>query len=190
LIVRRQTLIPLVFFEKSYERHPILSRQLEFLKHNYSFYKADPLWLDEQFHTMMRTILHIQKDTLKEIDSLSSQRFSTREELFRRLHTAHDYILAYYNRTISLQEIAQVACLSPNHLLRNYPLLFRKTPHQHITDLRIAKAIKLLDKLEFSVTDIAFEVGYQTIVSFTKIFKQKTGLSPNQYRKKVILDKN
>jgi len=178
------------FFEQSYERHPVLSMQLEFLKNNYSFYRSEPLWLDEQFHTVMRTILHIHMNTLKEVDSLSSQRFSTREELFRRLHTAHDYILAYYNRTLSLQEIARVAYLSPNHLLRNYPLLFRKTPHQHITDLRIAKAKQLLIKYELNITDIAFEVGYHTTVSFSKVFKKKTGLSPIQYRKKVILDKN
>jgi AraC family transcriptional regulator len=178
------------FFEKTYQKNPFLSFQMEYLKSNYSLFKADPLWLDEQFHKMIKAILYVHRDTLKEVHSLKQLRYSTREEIYRRLNTAHDYIRAFYDRNLGLQEIAQVACLSPNHLLRNYSEIFKKTPHQHITELRISKAKQLLRKLDYSMIDIAFEIGFHNPVSFSKMFKQKEGLSPLQFRKKVILDKN
>lgn len=39
------------------------------------------------------------------------------------------------------------------------------------------------------MTDITFELGFQNPVSFSKMFKQHVGISPIEYRKKVILDK-
>lgn len=92
-------------------------------------------------------------------------------------------------RPITLEHFAEVACFSQNHLLRNYSAIFGKTPHQHITELRLSKAKQLLKTPDFSITDITFEIGYQNPVSFSKIFKQRVGISPLQYRKQVILDK-
>ncbi|MCM3594139.1 helix-turn-helix domain-containing protein, partial [Brevibacillus borstelensis] len=54
---------------------------------------------------------------------------------------------------------------------------------------RIQKAKQLLSKVDKNMTDITFELGFQNPVSFSKMFKQHVGISPIEYRKKVILDK-
>jgi len=180
---------PIGFFERTYHTNQTLTLQLNQLKKQFSFLKED-LWLEEQLHKIMETLLSIHRDTLQKVHSLNACRFSTREEIYRRISIAHDYIRSFYSQQIQLQEIAQIACLSPNHLLRNYAQIFGKTPHQHISELRISKAIQLLKKLEYNITDISFEVGFQNPVSFSKMFKQHVGISPMQFRKKVILDKN
>jgi AraC family transcriptional regulator len=177
------------FFEKTYAKNFILASRLDYFKNNLTSFKSNPLWEDEQFHKVMQIVLHSQRTTRLEVDSLNSIRLSTREELYRRVNTAHDYIRAFYNRPIELHEISQIACLSPNHLLRKYSELFGKTPHQHISEMRISKAIQLLSEMDLSVTDIALEIGFDNPSSFSKRFKQFTGMSPTQYRKKVILDK-
>jgi AraC family transcriptional regulator len=178
------------FFEKTYQENSLLSSQLQYLKASYSLHQDDSLWIEEQFHKIMQTIHHVHKDTLKEVQSLKALRFSTREEMYRRIHTAHDYIRSFYTQQIQLDDIAQIACLSPNHLLRNYSSIFGKTPHQQITELRVSKAIQLLSNLDDSITEISFKIGYNNPVSFSKMFKQHVGLSPLEFRKKVILDKN
>ena len=175
---------PTGFFEKTYPKNKMLCSQLEYFSNHLPTLKSDYLWQEEQFHKVMQTILCTQRETWKEVDSLTSLRTSTREELYRRVNIAHDYIRAFYNRPIGLQEISQIACLSPNHLLRNYTQLFGKTPHQHITELRLSKAKQLLDLTGSSVIDIAFDIGFDTASSFSKMFKQFTGISPTQYRKK------
>ncbi|MFE1242546.1 helix-turn-helix domain-containing protein [Fictibacillus sp. NPDC058756] len=185
-----KTSTPASFFDKTYQKRKTLAYQLNHLKHRASEYKNDSALLDEYFHLVMQSILRDQIKTLREVDMLDAIRMSTREEIYKRINIAHEYIRAFYDKQISLEEIAAVACLSPNHLLRNYSTIFKKTPFQHITELRMAKSISLLKNLEYSITDITFEIGLKNPVSFSKLFKQHVGLSPLQYRKKVILDKN
>ncbi|TKI58202.1 helix-turn-helix transcriptional regulator [Brevibacillus antibioticus] len=177
------------FFEKTYHTSHTLTSQLTTLKDGLTFLDRESIGYEEQFHQIMQTILLGQFDVRKEMDALHALRQSTREELYRRISTAHDYIRAFYDHPIRLDEIAQIACLSPNHLLRTYAQVYGKTPHQHISEYRIQRAKQLLAKLDFSMTDIAFEVGFSNPVSFSKMFKQHAGISPLSFRKKVILDK-
>lgn len=175
---------PIGFFEKTYSTDLILSSQIKTIKDNITFFENDPLWLDEQFFKLMQTMLFEHINVLKEAESILAIKSSTREELYRRISIAHDYIRAFYNQPIKLQDIAQVACLSPNHLLRNYSRIYGKTPHQHISEFRILKSKQLLSKIEFNITDITYELGFSNPASFSKMFKQHVGISPLQFRKK------
>ncbi|NRS50782.1 AraC family transcriptional regulator [Brevibacillus sp. HB2.2] len=177
------------FFEKTYHTSHTLAFQLAALKERLTILDPESIGYEEQFHQIMQTLLLGHLDVRKEMDALHALRQSTREELYRRISTAHDYIRAFYDQPIRLDEIAQIACLSPNHLLRAYAQVYGKTPHQHISEYRIQRAKQLLAKLDFSMTDIAFEVGFSNPVSFSKMFKQHVGISPLSFRKKVILDK-
>ncbi|RDU37342.1 AraC family transcriptional regulator [Neobacillus piezotolerans] len=178
------------FFEKTYNATTSLSARLTAFKKNLAVLKEDPLGYEEQFHMFMQSLLYTQLDTLKEIESLNAVRSSTREELYRRISIANDYIRSFFDTAISLDDIARISCMSANHLLRTYIQLFGKTPYQHISELRLEKAKRLLKNPGLSITDITFELGFSNPVSFSKMFRQHEGLSPNQYRKKVILDKN
>lgn len=177
------------FFEKTYDTSEILMSQIIKFKENLPIFENNPVGYEEQFHKLMQIILIEHFNTWKEVESLSALRNSTREELYRRISIAHDYIRSYYDKAIKLNDIAQIACLSPNHLLRTYSQIYGKTPHQHISEFRILKAKKLLTQLDFNMTDITFELGLQNPVSFSKMFKQHVGVSPIEFRKKVILDK-
>lgn len=177
------------FFEKTYVTTPTLSKQLDTFNKNYMYFDKDSCWQEEQFHTIMQNLIQEQMSNVMEVESLQAIRKSTREELFKRITVAHEYIRAFYEQPIQLADIAKTACLSTNHLLRSYAQLYGKTPHQQITELRIQKAKKLLVHSELSMTDISFEVGFLNPVSFSKMFKQQTGLSPLHFRKQVISDK-
>jgi len=177
------------FFDKTYHKNNTISIQLEAFKHILPSLEINSIGYEELFHKLMQSILNEHFNTYKEVESLSAIRTSTREELYRRICIAHDYIRAYYDKTIKLNDISRIACLSPNHLLRTYTQIYGKTPHQHISEFRIIKAKQLLAELSNNMTDITFKLGFQNPVSFSKMFKQHVGISPNEYRKKVILDK-
>lgn len=180
---------PIGFFEKTYHKNNTLSSQLETFKQIFPSLEIDSVGYEEQFHKIMHSILNEHFNTYKEIESLNAIRRSTREELYRRVSIGHDYIRSYFDKSLKLGEVARIACLSPNHLLRTYSQIYGRTPHQHISEFRIQKAKQLLSEIDNSMTDITFKLGFQNPVSFSKMFKQHVGISPKEYRKKVILDK-
>lgn len=101
---------------------------------------------------------------------------------FGRLCRARDYLAAHYDRPIPLAEAARQACLSPFYFNRLFTQAFQETPHEFVTRRRIAQAKKLLLAGNHSVTDICFEVGYESLGSFSTRFHSLTGLSPAAFR--------
>ncbi|MCP1181445.1 AraC family transcriptional regulator, partial [Bacillus sp. 1663tsa1] len=154
----------IVFFDKTYHKNNTLSFQLETFKHILPSLEINSVGYEEQFHKLMQYILNEHFNTYKEVESLSAIRTSTREELYRRICIAHDYIRAYYDKTIKLNDIARISCLSPNHLLRTYTQIYGKTPHQHISEFRVTKAKQLLSELSNNMTDITFKLGFGVCV--------------------------
>lgn len=170
------------FFEKTYEYTPALARLLQNLRRHQGD-ESDALWQEEQFVNIMHALLNIHKDTLAEAYSIEAQRIATREELYRRLSIAYDYIQSLYTEPLTLEQIAQASCLSPTHLLRSYAAVFGRTPYQHITEMRLAKAKQLLKQPEYSMLDITLEIGLNSPAAFSKWFKKQSGgLTPRQYR--------
>ena|ERR1700732_217646 len=102
---------------------------------------------------------------------------------FARLCRARDYVGACYRDRITLEKAAREACLSPFHFNRLFAQAFRETPHEFITRMRIEEAKKLLLSENHSVTDICFDVGYQSLGSFSVRFRTLTGLSPAAFRR-------
>ncbi|GGP14618.1 helix-turn-helix domain-containing protein [Oceanobacillus neutriphilus] len=177
------------FIDKTYLKNDKLSSLLNIFKQNLPFLDKNTIGYEEYFHQIMQVILNEHFKVNKEIELLHAVRRSTREELYRRICIAHDYIRSCFAKQIKLDDIAKISCLSPNHLLRSYTQIYGKTPHQHITYFRINKAKELLRDERNTMTDITFEIGLQNPVSFSKLFKQYVGISPQEFRKKVILDK-
>ncbi|MBB4824670.1 AraC-like DNA-binding protein [Sporosarcina luteola] len=177
------------FFEKTYEMNKSLFLQLQIMKQQYPNRKYDKLWLEEQFHGMMQHLLTAHQIAEKELESIHMLRNSTKVELYRRVATADDFIRAFYKEPIQLKDIAKEACMSTNHLLRTYKQVYGITPHQQLSKLRIQEAKKRLADIEWSITAIALDLGFQSPAAFSKAFKLAIGCSPLDYRKKVILDK-
>jgi AraC family transcriptional regulator len=177
------------FHDKTFPLTTAITTQLDSFKHQLPALEKDSIGYEEHFHTLMQSILNVHFHTYKEIESLHAVRRSTREELYKRVTIANEYIRAYFDTPITLQDISLTACLSTNHLVRTYNQVYGITPHQHISELRLIKSKKLLANPQFNMTAISFELGFQNPVSFSKMFKQHVGISPKDYRKKVIMDK-
>jgi AraC-like DNA-binding protein len=150
--------------------------------HQYAQRQHEANWLEEQYHLLIQGMLALQQSTYHEVDMLPGVRPATREELYRRLHIARDYIAASYDQPITLQGIAAAAALSPNHVLRSFKALFGQTPYQYLVDERLRRARWLLANTQRPVTQICLEVGYESLGSFSWLFAQRYGLSPQAFR--------
>ena len=114
---------------------------------------------------------------------LPAVRQSTRVELYRRLVLARDCIDSSYEKNLTLKDLAEIANLSPHHFLRQFRNLFGMTPHKCLVEKRLMIASKALLESHQSVTQICMSVGFQSLGSFSVLFRKRFGLSPDNYRK-------
>ena len=105
-------------------------------------------------------------------------------DLHERLCRARRFIDECYDHPLDLTEISRQACLSRYHFLRLFRDTFDTTPHQYLIHRRIEKAKELLCSDKFSVTDVCFEVGFQSLGSFSTLFRRCVGDAPMSYRER------
>ena len=107
---------------------------------------------------------------------------TTGSEVHERLWRARDFINEKFHEPLDLDEISQEACLSRYHFLRLFREEFATTPHQYLIDRRIEKAKELLRHRRMTVTDVCLEVGFESLGSFSTLFRQRVGDAPTGYR--------
>ena len=106
------------------------------------------------------------------------------DDLRERLWRARKFIDECYDRPLDLTEISKQACLSRYHFLRLFHKTFNTTPRQYLIQRRIEKAKELLRERSLSVTDVCFEVGFQSLGSFSSLFRKCVGHPPIDYRRR------
>ena len=87
---------------------------------------------------------------------------------------------------ISLNNVADVACMNPSSFSRYFKRIHRKTFTEYVNELRIGFACKMLIEGKYSITDIGYESGFNNVSNFNRQFKKITNFSPKQYLKKHI----
>lgn len=99
-----------------------------------------------------------------------------------RIHNIYDYIENNYKRTINIREIAAEISLSIPYTCRFLKENTNKTLSEIVNGFRVSKACDLLIETSLSVSEICFEVGFNTISHFNRQFKSITGTNPKQYK--------
>ena len=109
-------------------------------------------------------------------------------EIYQRIVSAKVYIDDNYQESISLEQISQKAFLSRFHFHRLFRRIYKKTPLEYITKKRIDKAKILLSENK-SVSEVCNEVGFESIGTFSNLFKKEIGFPPTYYRNIAWLKK-
>jgi AraC-like DNA-binding protein len=100
--------------------------------------------------------------------------------LYRRLVQAKLFIDHHYAEAIDLDLIANEASFSKFHFIKLFRQTYRRTPHQYLIFVRIQKAMELLGKGQ-PVSEVCYTVGFESLGSFSLLFKRVTGLTPSAY---------
>lgn len=102
-------------------------------------------------------------------------------DIYQRLATAKVFIDENFQEDIDLDQVSRQALLSRFHFHRLFKQVYRKTPHQYITRKRLDKAKNLLSNNK-PVTEVCSEVGFESLGSFSVLFKKEIGFAPQYYR--------
>lgn len=106
--------------------------------------------------------------------------YHSREYFYRRIVQAKLFIDTHYARKIDLENIAGEAYFSKFHFIRAFKNIYRKTPHQYLISVRIDKAMELL-KAGIPVSEVCYSVGFESLTSFSGLFRRMAGSTPSEY---------
>lgn len=96
---------------------------------------------------------------------------------------AKDYIASSYSYPITVEDVADYTGISRSYLFRAFQAYQKQSPKEYLTEYRIRQACHLLRETGLSVASIAYSVGFEDNLYFSKAFKKKMQMSPSQYRK-------
>lgn len=176
----------------------------------FSYAVNEALHLSEKEETMIVSILqNIAQEYHSNIDKFSqdviiaqlellftyADRFYHRQFITRKitnhqiLNRLEDILTNYFNSADlsqkglpTVQSISDELNVSPNYLSTLLKMLTGQSTQQHIHDKLIAKAKERLSTTSLSVSEIAYELGFEHSQSFSKLFKSKTNCSPLEFR--------
>jgi AraC-like DNA-binding protein len=99
---------------------------------------------------------------------------------------AKEYIARHLSDRIKLGNIARALNMSPFHFCRTFKQATGRTFVDYLSHVRVDKAKILLRDRSFRISEIAYEVGFQTLTHFNRTFRKLAGCSPTEYRSWVI----
>ena len=103
-------------------------------------------------------------------------------EQYAQVRRSKTYMESHFCESIQLDVLAEQAYMSRFHYVRVFQQMYGLTPRVYLRDMRINKAKQLLLQ-GTSVTQVCFAVGYESLPTFSSVFKRSTGQTPKEYQK-------
>jgi AraC-like DNA-binding protein len=106
------------------------------------------------------------------------------EDQNRRMLRARDAMDRTYAEPLDIPTLAGIAHVSEAHFIRTFSATFNETPHRYLQRRRVERAMFLLRSTDDSVTEICFQVGFNSLGTFSRTFAAIVGEAPSAYRKR------
>ena len=104
------------------------------------------------------------------------------EDENRRMLRARDAMDRDYVLLLDVPRLALIACVSDAHLIRTFKATFGETPHRYLQRRRVERAMFLLRNNGRTVTDVCMEVGFSSLGTFSRTFRDIVGETPSEFR--------
>jgi AraC-like DNA-binding protein len=111
----------------------------------------------------------------------SDKKLDLDQRILKSLHHIHTNI----NKPINIEELASLCFLTKDHLIRLFTKNMGCTPGKYINQKKIEKAQQLMLIKDVSIKDLAYNLGFENISYFNRLFKKMTGVNPGSYKKKI-----
>jgi AraC family transcriptional regulator len=105
-----------------------------------------------------------------------------------KINRVTEYVYKHLHKSPSLEELAQIACLSSFHFHRIFRAITGETLNFHKNRLRLEKAAKLIKYSSQNITEVAFECGFSSSSTFARSFKNYFGISAKEYKKTGLIE--
>ncbi len=107
------------------------------------------------------------------------------EDANRRLLRARDAMDRTYAEPLDIPALARIAHVSEAHFIRTFRAAFGETPHRYLQRRRVERAMFLLRTTDRAVSEICLEVGFASLGTFSRTFRDVVGEPPTTYRRRA-----
>jgi AraC family transcriptional regulator len=173
------------FTTNFFERVQPPDRVTTLLRRMHSNASSSPVSRESQegaFLAVAQAILRAQHSITREAAKIPAAKSATREELLRRVSRGRDYLESFLSDPIRLEDMARAACLSPYHFHRLFRQIFGEGPHHYLVRRRLERAKEMLRGSDVPVTQVCLDTGFESLGSFSTLFRQRYGMPPSQWR--------
>lgn len=130
------------------------------------------------FQILQEILLNDDRRVISSMAFTSPQRDIENE----RINSVFDFVMNHFKEEITLKVIAEVANLTPNAFCKFFKVRTRKTFFEFLNEVRIGNACKLLQTEHFSISEIAYESGFNNLSNFNRQFQKRMKMTPKQYQ--------
>ena len=129
------------------------------------------------------TILKVMTES-GEYELLSSDAFVSviAQDDCERVNKVYQFVMDGYMKNPTLEDVAEIACMSPTAFCRFFKSHTNKTYIQFLNEIKIGNACKMLIDNDLSISEICYMIGFNNTAHFNSQFKKIIGLTPSQYR--------
>lgn len=131
------------------------------------------------FYTLSERLIADQIPIFKQLQNIPSVKSATKKDLYRRVVRGKEFMDACFTMPLTVENVAQAACLSEYHFFRLFKAIFGGSPHQYILKKRLNYAQNLLIQDKNAVSLVAEASGFSDIFTFSKAFKKHFGYAPS-----------
>ncbi|HTQ58515.1 MAG TPA: AraC family transcriptional regulator [Bryobacteraceae bacterium] len=170
------------FCERLYPSSGEVGRVLGDLQAGLRHRHATTPWLEDRMYALGQALADLRIRIRREAEEFPGLRPATRLELYRRLYRGRDFLLSCYDQPLTVAAAARVAALSPFHFQRTFKQAFGRSPMRFLQHTRLEAARRLLAHTGDDVTSICLGVGFESLGSFSWLFRRRFGVSPRVFR--------
>lgn len=165
-----------------------MSRQLEewgidFDKEKLSKAYHDTKVIGKKQYDAMITMMKLFAEYLSVLSNQIAVRQNNAEPVF--IVKAKQFISEHYSEPLSLEQVAKAVNTSSFYFCKMFKRITGLNFTEYVSRVRIERAKNLLLNPNLRISEIAFEVGFQSLTHFNRVFRKMVGLSPTDYRGKL-----
>lgn len=150
------------------------------IRYGVSEYLVKPV-LRTEFEESLGRILRQIHDNINEESLVKGVPYEQRDVIT----SVKNYIWENYGENLSLDRLGDIVHLHPAYLSKMFKEVTNVNLSNYITDVRMQRAAQLLEKKELRIHEVMEKVGYQKDQYFSKLFKEKYKVTPNEYRRNM-----
>lgn len=131
----------------------------------------------------LEVLYHRLREQISDTRSMADrQGLTLTASMEKKLQSVIEFLRENFRSDISREGLARTMDLSPDHMSRMFKSYTGKRINDYINELRIEEAMKLLTETDEKIIDIAFAVGFESLVTFNRAFLKVKNMTPSEYR--------